>query len=117
MRARTDGKAGSALRAGGALGLAALARITFGLCMPLLALGVFARRRGLRNAALLTVGACVVLAPWVIRNGVTANLLMLFLLVAGLLGAVSVRKQIFPEFSPDLRLEFERSDLLVPRER
>jgi multidrug efflux pump subunit AcrB len=37
-----------------------------------------------------------------IRNGVTANLLMLFILVAGLFGATSLRKQVFPEFSPDV---------------
>ncbi|MDH3422511.1 MAG: efflux RND transporter permease subunit [Gemmatimonadota bacterium] len=39
---------------------------------------------------------------WMIRNGVTANLLMIFILVAGALGALSVRKQIFPDFTPDL---------------
>ncbi len=39
---------------------------------------------------------------WMINNGVTANLLMLFILVAGAFGAISLRKQVFPEFSPDL---------------
>lgn len=39
---------------------------------------------------------------WMIHNGVTANLLMLFILVAGAFGALSLRKQVFPEFSPDL---------------
>ena len=39
---------------------------------------------------------------WMIRNGVTANLLMIFVLIAGLFGALSLRKQVFPEFSPDL---------------
>ncbi len=39
---------------------------------------------------------------WMIRNGVTANLLMVFVLVAGAIGALSVRKQIFPDFTPDL---------------
>ena len=39
---------------------------------------------------------------WMIRNGVTANLLMLFILVAGAFGAITLRKQVFPEFAPDL---------------
>ncbi|MBT8488244.1 MAG: efflux RND transporter permease subunit [Gemmatimonadetes bacterium] len=39
---------------------------------------------------------------WMIDNGVTANLLMLFILVAGVFGAMSLRKQVFPEFSPDI---------------
>ncbi|MDC0160185.1 efflux RND transporter permease subunit [Gemmatimonadales bacterium] len=39
---------------------------------------------------------------WMIRNRVTANLLMLFILVAGAFGAISLRKQVFPEFSPEL---------------
>ena len=38
---------------------------------------------------------------WMISNGVTANLLMVFLLVAGGFGAMTLRQQIFPEFSPD----------------
>ncbi len=37
-----------------------------------------------------------------IRNRVTANLLMVFILVAGSFGAISLRKQVFPEFSPEL---------------
>ena len=39
---------------------------------------------------------------WMIRNRVTANLLMVFILVAGSFGAISLRKQVFPEFSPEL---------------
>ena len=39
---------------------------------------------------------------WMIHNGVTANLLMVFILVAGAFGVISLRKQVFPEFSPDL---------------
>jgi multidrug efflux pump subunit AcrB len=39
---------------------------------------------------------------WMIRNGVTTNLLMIFILVGGVLGARSLRKQVFPEFSPDI---------------
>ena len=39
---------------------------------------------------------------WMIQHGVTANLLMLFILVAGALGAVNLRKQVFPEFTPDI---------------
>ena len=39
---------------------------------------------------------------WMIRNRVTANLLMVFILVAGSFGAISLQKQVFPEFSPEL---------------
>lgn len=39
---------------------------------------------------------------WMIHNGVTANLLMIGILVAGVIGAGSLRKQVFPEFTPDL---------------
>ena len=39
---------------------------------------------------------------WMISNGVTANLLMVFILIAGAFGAISLRKQVFPEFSPDI---------------
>ena len=39
---------------------------------------------------------------WMIRNGVTTNLLMVFLLAAGVIGAGSLRQQVFPEFSPDV---------------
>ena len=39
---------------------------------------------------------------WMIRNEVTANLLMLFILVAGAFGALNLRKQVFPEFTPDI---------------
>ncbi len=36
-----------------------------------------------------------------VRNGVAANLLMLFLIVAGLLSAFSINQMVFPEFSLD----------------
>ena len=36
---------------------------------------------------------------WMIRNRVTANLLMVFILVAGSFGAISLRKQVFPELN------------------
>jgi multidrug efflux pump subunit AcrB len=39
---------------------------------------------------------------WMIRNGVTTNLLVVFLLAAGALGALNLRQQVFPEFSPDI---------------
>ena len=39
---------------------------------------------------------------WMIRNGVTANLLMVLILVAGIIGTLSLRKQVFPEFTPDI---------------
>jgi 4-amino-4-deoxy-L-arabinose transferase-like glycosyltransferase len=69
MRVRddTDG-VGRGIAAGCLMGVAALARVTFGLCMPLLALSVFVRRRGFRSALILTVAASAALAPWVIRN-------------------------------------------------
>ncbi len=36
-----------------------------------------------------------------VRNGVAANLLMIFLIVAGLLSALTVKQMVFPEFSLD----------------
>ena len=38
------------------------------------------------------------LIAWFARNPVAANLLMIFILVGGLLTAMSVRKQMFPQF-------------------
>jgi multidrug efflux pump subunit AcrB len=39
---------------------------------------------------------------WMISNNVTANLLMALILVAGILGATTLRQQVFPEFTPDI---------------
>lgn len=54
--------------AGVVAGLAALARLTYGLVMPFSALVLLMRRGGLRGAMLFAVGAALALAPWVIRN-------------------------------------------------
>src|SRR5690606_9772273 len=39
---------------------------------------------------------------WFARNGVVANLLMIVLIGAGLLGVVTVKKEVFPEISVDM---------------
>ncbi len=39
---------------------------------------------------------------WFARNSVAANLLMLFIVVAGAISAVTVKQEVFPEFSLDL---------------
>jgi multidrug efflux pump subunit AcrB len=39
---------------------------------------------------------------WFAANGVAANLLMILIVVAGLLTAVSIKQEVFPEFSVDL---------------
>jgi multidrug efflux pump subunit AcrB len=39
---------------------------------------------------------------WFARNGVAANLLMVFILVAGVITALRVKTEVFPEFSLDL---------------
>ncbi|MCG8469005.1 MAG: efflux RND transporter permease subunit, partial [Gemmatimonadetes bacterium] len=36
---------------------------------------------------------------WMARNGVAANLLMVFIVVAGLLSLLNIRQEVFPEFS------------------
>ena len=68
LRARDTVGAATSLIAGAVSGLAVLARVTFaptiGLLVPLVAM----RRRGLRAAALLAVGAAVAVSPWVVRN-------------------------------------------------
>ncbi len=38
---------------------------------------------------------------WMVRNGVVANLLMLFLLVGGFLSALKIKQEVFPEYDPD----------------
>ncbi len=38
---------------------------------------------------------------WMARNGVAANLLLVFILVAGLLSLLNLRQEVFPEFSLD----------------
>jgi len=46
---------------------------------------------------------------WMARNGVAANLLMVFIAVAGLLAVFNVRQEVFPEFSLDtiqVRVEY-----------
>ena len=42
------------------------------------------------------------LISWFARNGVVANLLMIVLIGAGLLGIVTVKKEVFPEISVDM---------------
>ena len=39
---------------------------------------------------------------WMTRNGVTANLLMVVLLVGGFFASLQIKKEVFPEFSLDL---------------
>ncbi len=39
---------------------------------------------------------------WMVRNGVAANLLMLFLVFSGLVSLLSVKQMVFPEFSLDV---------------
>lgn len=39
---------------------------------------------------------------WMISNDVTANLFMVLILVAGVVGATTLRQQVFPEFTPDI---------------
>lgn len=39
---------------------------------------------------------------WMTRNGVTANLLMIVLLVGGFFSSLQIKKEVFPEFSLDL---------------
>ena len=42
------------------------------------------------------------LISWFARNGVVANLLMIVLIGAGILGLVTVKKEVFPEISVDM---------------
>ena len=42
------------------------------------------------------------LVAWFARNSVASNLLMVLIVVAGLTSAVSLRKEVFPEISPDV---------------
>ncbi|MEE3336834.1 MAG: efflux RND transporter permease subunit, partial [Candidatus Latescibacterota bacterium] len=39
---------------------------------------------------------------WMARNHVAANLLMIFVMVAGILGIVRMKKETFPEFDLDI---------------
>lgn len=39
---------------------------------------------------------------WMTRNGVTANLLMLVLMIGGFIASLQIKKEVFPEFSLDL---------------
>jgi 4-amino-4-deoxy-L-arabinose transferase-like glycosyltransferase len=63
---------GTAWAAGVACGLTALTRLTFGLALPFLALSVLLRSRQRRTAfwktVCLTLGVCLVLLPWGLRN-------------------------------------------------
>ena len=46
---------------------------------------------------------------WMAKNGVAANLLMLFIVTAGLLSLLNIRQEVFPEFSLDtiqVRVEY-----------
>ena len=39
---------------------------------------------------------------WMTRNGVTANLLMVVLMVGGFVASLQIKKEVFPEFSLDI---------------
>lgn len=67
-QARDDDRTRPVLLAGVFSGLVCLARLTFGLALPFLALALLRSRAGFRGAALYTVVVCAVLAPWVVRN-------------------------------------------------
>ncbi len=46
---------------------------------------------------------------WMAKNGVAANLLMIFIIVAGVLSLLNIRQEVFPEFSLDtiqVRMEY-----------
>ena len=46
---------------------------------------------------------------WMAKNGVAANLLMIFIIVAGVLSLLNIRQEVFPEFSLDtiqVRVEY-----------
>ena len=38
---------------------------------------------------------------WFANNKVAANLLMIFILIAGLISLISIKLEVFPELSPD----------------
>jgi 4-amino-4-deoxy-L-arabinose transferase-like glycosyltransferase len=77
LAAIDGGRAGVAAGAGLACGLATLTRSTLVLFLPLGAAALWARgdaplrgrrRRGLRNAILFSLAACLIIVPWAIRN-------------------------------------------------
>ncbi len=42
------------------------------------------------------------LGKWSIRNGVTVNLIMIFIIVAGLFTVAKMRRELFPQFALDM---------------
>lgn len=68
LRAMDTGTSARAVGAGLLAGFTCLARLTFGLALPFLAVLMLVRTRSLRPALLFTLGVVVVLTPWVLRN-------------------------------------------------